>query len=233
MMIMDPMSYIEAIIPVSVDFSPNLLSIDVITTLTKPLMQTPCMNAAIDRNTKNHFGPRNMFKNFNLMQPNEQSSNTTVSSSLKFSVLAVGVFRFTSSLANPWLSMFDDWDQRPYFWIRAECLSILFWVILQNKCDFLWNRSIFVLHLIHTSLYHTGKNILTVLFWFISWITTHTLYTVYLCHIMNFFFTDTWREWHQPHYYPTTRTTHLPHASACLTEKTSFHTATSKLSGEE
>ena len=101
MMIMDPISYMEAIIPVSVDFSPNLLSIDVITTLTKPLMQTPCMNAAIDRNTKNHFGPRNMFKNFNLMQPNEQSSNTTVSSSLKFSVLAVGVFRFTSSLANP------------------------------------------------------------------------------------------------------------------------------------
>ena len=60
-----------------VDWRWNLRSMLVITTLTSPLMQTPCTVAATERNTRNHFGLLNRLRKGRGRQQEAQSATTT------------------------------------------------------------------------------------------------------------------------------------------------------------
>ena len=59
-----------------VDCKWNLLSMLVMTTLTKPLMQTPCTVAARERKTRNHLGLLNRLRKGSERQHEEQSATT-------------------------------------------------------------------------------------------------------------------------------------------------------------
>ena len=59
-----------------VDCKWNLLSMLVMTTLTKPLMHTPCTVAARERKTRNHLGLLNRLRKGRGRQHEEQSATT-------------------------------------------------------------------------------------------------------------------------------------------------------------
>ena len=69
-----------------VDCKWNLRSMLVITTLTSPLMQTPCTVAATERKTRNHLGLLNRLRKGRGRQHEAQSATTTVDAGEVFDV---------------------------------------------------------------------------------------------------------------------------------------------------
>ena len=63
-----------------VDCRWNLRSMLVMTTLTSPLMHTPCTVAATERKTRNHLGLLNRLRKGRVRQQEAQSATTTVES---------------------------------------------------------------------------------------------------------------------------------------------------------